>query len=93
MNNITTERKNNLRKDFNKLRPYLLNTKGTICVNCQKECGENIIFHHIVPLAVGGTNNISNIVPICEDCDSLIHNIDRTNWKILQKKGIEKAKQ
>ena len=84
---------NFLRDEFNTLRPTLLKEKGTVCCNCQRECGEKIIFHHIVPLALGGTNNSTNIAPVCEKCDGLIHTIDRTDWKYLQKQGIEKAKQ
>ena len=80
------------RAEFEKMRPMLLKTKGCICVNCSKNCGNDIIFHHIVPLSVGGSNNINNIVPVCEQCDELIHDINRTNWKALQRAGIERAK-
>ena len=82
----------NLRYEFEKMRPELIEKKGTICCNCLQDCKENIIFHHIVPLAIGGTNNFTNIAPVCEKCDGLIHNINRTNWKQLQREGIEKAK-
>ena len=82
----------NLRYEFEKLRPILIEKKGTVCCNCLCDCKEKIIFHHIVPLALGGTNNFTNITPVCEKCDSLIHSINRTNWKYLQKQGIEKAK-
>lgn len=82
----------NKREEFNDMRPLLIQTKGTKCCNCEKECGNDIIFHHIVPLASGGTNNLTNITPICETCDGLIHSINRTNWKELQRQGIEKAK-
>ena len=80
------------RELFNKMRPQLLISLGTKCCNCQIECGNNIIFHHIVPLSLGGKNIFSNIAPVCEKCDSLIHDINRANWKELQKIGIEKAK-
>ena len=82
----------NTREEFDRLRPLLIKDKGCICVNCQKDCGPDILYHHIVPLSIGGTNNISNIVPVCENCDGLIHSIDRTNWKALQRAGIERAK-
>ena len=80
------------RQIFNKMRPLLLQKIGTRCCNCLKECNNDIIFHHIVPLSLGGTNNFSNIAPICEKCDELIHDINRTNWKQLQREGIEQAK-
>lgn len=82
----------NSRSSFEKMRSKLLQEKGCICINCHKYCGVDIIFHHVVPLVSGGTNNLTNIVPVCQDCDSLIHNINRTNWKELQRAGIEKAK-
>ena len=37
---------------------------GTTCVNCGSN--EHIHYHHIVPLINGGTNNLGNIVPLCE---------------------------
>lgn len=40
---------------------------GTKCVTCGNENGE-MIYCHIVPLNVGGTNNFTNIVPICHNC-------------------------
>jgi hypothetical protein len=82
----------NKREEFNNMRSLLIQAKGTKCCNCEKECGNDIIFHHIVPLASGGTNNLTNIAPICETCDGLVHDINRTNWKELQRQGIEKAK-
>lgn len=82
----------NKRTTFEKMRPQLIQEKGCVCANCHVECGNDIIFHHVVPLSVGGTNNISNIVPVCQSCDGIIHSLDRTNWKALQRAGIEKAK-
>jgi len=39
--------------------------KGTICCNCGIDYNNEIMFHHIVPLSFGGTDKITNIVPIC----------------------------
>lgn len=44
---------------------------GRSCVNCGST--ESIELHHIVPLSVGGTNNISNIVPLCGKCHMGVH--------------------
>jgi 5-methylcytosine-specific restriction endonuclease McrA len=49
-------------------RKQLINSKGTICCNCLKDEKENIMFHHIVPVSIGGTDNDSNIVPLCQTC-------------------------
>lgn len=56
------------RKSF---RDKLKREKGEICCNCR---GAGYIeYHHIVPLRNGGTNNLSNIVPLCGDCHLKAH--------------------
>ena len=44
---------------------------GHTCVNCGTT--ENIEYHHIVPLCVGGTNRLTNISPVCIRCHKAIH--------------------
>ncbi len=59
---------------------FRLNMKselGNKCVNCGST--ENIEYHHIVPLKNGGTNNLSNIVPLCETCHYKAH--DRKSFR------------
>lgn len=41
------------------------------CVNCGTT--ENLRIHHIVPVAVGGTDNITNLIPLCLSCHEAIH--------------------
>lgn len=43
---------------------------GGRCAYCGTQ--ENITKHHVVPLAVGGSNWISNVVPACGSCNSRI---------------------
>ena len=74
-------------------RNILIKEKGTICINCQQNKNNEIIFHHIVPLSLGGKDILSNIVPLCSDCHSLIHfgakkNISHSS---LIKKGLQKS--
>lgn len=45
---------------------------GCICANCGST--EMVEYHHIVPLAFGGTNNLSNIAPLCYACHKAAHN-------------------
>ena len=52
-------------------RKRLNDELGQCCVNCGET--ENIEYHHIVPLSLGGTNNISNIVPLCARCHKAAH--------------------
>lgn len=62
-----------LKKEFlsKKFRNRLSNELGNICVNCGSD--EYIHYHHIVPLGNGGSNNITNIVPLCENCHGMVH--------------------
>lgn len=42
-----------------------------ICSNCGAD--ENIEYHHIVPLKLGGTNRLTNIIPLCYRCHKAAH--------------------
>lgn len=44
---------------------------GNVCANCGAT--ENIEYHHIVPLFVGGKEIDSNIVPLCHRCHKAAH--------------------
>lgn len=44
---------------------------GKRCCNCGLT--ENIEYHHIVPVSLGGTENIANIVPLCHGCHKAAH--------------------
>ena len=47
------------------------NAVGKICCNCGTN--ENIEYHHIVPLSLGGNDVITNIVPLCHQCHKAAH--------------------
>lgn len=78
-------------------RKFLIITKGTICANCQKNCLDKIIFHHIVPIVLGGNDILTNIIPLCDNCHNLIHYNNTKNNNIshsdLIKEGIKKRKE
>jgi len=40
------------------------------CVSCGRE---DITWHHVVPIEIGGADKISNIVPLCKDCHMNVH--------------------
>ena len=42
------------------------------CQNCGTS-GARLNCHHIVPLDKGGTNNLSNLITLCEKCHAKIH--------------------
>lgn len=45
---------------------------GDVCVGCGSN--ENIEYHHIVPISLGGADDFSNIVPLCHACHKAAHN-------------------
>lgn len=68
-----TEEQHELRKEHNKrvIDGVYKVALGCTCVNCGST--EDIEYHHIVPICVGGTNKMSNIVPVCRICHISIH--------------------
>ena len=68
-----------LRTEFTKssFRIELKSKLGSTCSNCSSK--ENIEYHHIVPLINGGTNKLSNIVPLCVECHEKAH--DKKGFK------------
>jgi len=62
------------------------------CINCGKDA---IHLHHVVPKSLGGKEG-TNLVPLCDECHSIIHGYSFTNGVIshseLTKKGLERAR-
>lgn len=72
---VDSETLHQMRNECNRpeFKKNLVEKLGTKCVNCGSEiCIE---YHHIVPLTLGGTNNITNIVPLCYGCHEIVHGI------------------
>lgn len=74
-----------LRKEYNRqsFKKQLKEKLGCNCVNCGSDIG--IEYHHIVPLALGGTNRLTNIVPLCNICHEKAHGAT----KIRQVNGLK----
>ncbi len=53
------------------LRKMVQEKCGVVCCNCGS--ADAIEYHHIVPLLLGGTNNIGNIVALCHKCHCAAH--------------------
>lgn len=66
-------KENDLRNEYRKLKlsGELAASLGCTCSNCGSS--ENIEYHHIVPLHLGGTNRLTNIVPLCNRCHQTAH--------------------
>jgi hypothetical protein len=62
-----------IRKEFNAppFKAMLKEELGCTCVNCGSK--KYIEYHHIVPVVYGGTNKLTNIVPLCIDCHYKAH--------------------
>lgn len=66
---------------------------GTQCCNCGAT--EALEYHHIVPLAIGGKDTVSNMCCLCFLCHELIHNngkqrIGKSRSELI-KAGIAKS--
>lgn len=66
-NNRKTTKRNTNQGFRNELRFQC----GIYCANCGSS--ENIEYHHIVPLLLGGNDIASNIVPLCHACHKAAH--------------------
>jgi hypothetical protein len=78
-----------LRSQFSSkgFRKELKNKLGNNCCNCGRS--DHIEYHHIVPVVYGGTNKLSNIVPICVECHYKAHTKSNAEGIINAKeKGI-----
>lgn len=64
------------------------------CVNCG---GQAEHYHHVIPKSLGGTDNKTNLVPLCNSCHGKLHGIEFTSGKLshseLTRLGLEKARQ
>ena len=78
-------------------RELLFQIKGTICCNCNKNVKEQIIYHHVIPISLGGNDVINNIVPLCNDCHNIIHHHKKADTTFshseLIKAGLRKAQE
>lgn len=64
------------------------------CYNCGAT--ENLNYHHIIPLALGGNNILTNVAVLCGKCHWAVHHGDTGGEYVhhgeLVKAGIEKAR-
>jgi hypothetical protein len=72
------------------IKQQCLRKAQDLCANCGNQAKHA---HHIVPLSIGGTDKLSNLVALCEKCHSLIHDLRFTNHSHLTKQGLKKAKE
>lgn len=58
--------------DWESRRREVLTRYLNRCVNCHR-ANEPLQVHHIVPVGRGGSHRTSNLVPLCSDCHTAIH--------------------
>lgn len=65
---------------------------GRVCVNCGS--AEDIEYHHIVPLSLGGNDVLSNICPLCHCCHTKIHHNGEAgiSHSTITRAGVERAR-
>lgn len=59
------------------------------CGNCLEPANHR---HHIVPKVLGGTDNETNLVWLCEPCHGKVHDRRFLNHSALTKAGLQAAK-
>tara|TARA_R110002049_G_scaffold204276_2_gene374841 strand:+ start:561 stop:986 length:426 start_codon:yes stop_codon:yes gene_type:complete len=62
------------------------------CDSCNK-ITDSIEVHHIVPRSKGGGNNKGNLINLCIDCHSKVHNVDFSGKDGLISKALKKRKE
>lgn len=64
------------------------------CINCGAQAEH---YHHVIPRSLGGTDDKTNLVPLCNYCHGKLHGIEFTNGKLshseLTRLGLERARQ
>lgn len=84
-------------------REYFRNHKDSYWTHLEHKCyncgstTDTLELHHIVPLGLGGTNNPSNIVPLCGKCHDLVHGttherMGKEAFSEAVKRGLERAR-
>ena len=58
-------------ENWDNIRLLALQRDNYECGNCKSN--KNLHVHHIVPLSRGGSNNLSNLRTLCEDCHKKLH--------------------
>lgn len=66
-----SRKKINIRETWSEsLKKIALSKSNGVCCRCGKPLTiQNMTVEHVIPLSKGGTNEISNIVALCEDCN------------------------
>lgn len=64
--------------DWGKRRELVIERDGSKCQNCGNRSVSELEVHHIVPLSRGGSNKVSNLTTLCQDCHDSVHYESKT---------------
>jgi hypothetical protein len=64
--------------------------KLKFCVACGTK--DNLHHHHLKPRSLGGTDDETNLITLCQTCHGIYHNISFRDHGWLTRKGLERAK-
>lgn len=70
MNEIKPSQRVNIQKE----KSELIELFGG-CVVCGFDYKPVLEIHHIIPISLGGSNDINNLFPLCPNCHSIVHNV------------------
>jgi 5-methylcytosine-specific restriction endonuclease McrA len=71
----------------------LMTALGGACAYCYKRLEENFHVEHIVPLAVGGTNDMSNLTLACPECNLVAGSKYFNSFELKQRYVLARKKQ
>lgn len=60
------------RNAANRAKAKLIKVRGRFCQQCGRYM-QTVIGHHLLPVRLGGTEEPSNLLLLCEDCHRLEH--------------------
>lgn len=58
-------------KTWHDYRELTFEKYGHCCAKCGSK--EELQIHHIIPISKGGTNDLTNLIPLCKKCHEKIH--------------------
>ena len=71
------------------LRRAALDRDASTCCNCGAPADHA---HHVIPLARGGRDVLSNLVSLCAPCHGAVHGLDLAHHRELTRAGLAAAK-
>lgn len=68
---MNERRKIENRRNFNtEVKDYIRYKSNCRCSHCGKDLKSNFTIEHVIPLNKGGSNDLSNLVALCQDCNT-----------------------